>query len=123
MVSDKLGAIHNGFSILCAASTAYPWSNWRALLLDDPLQHNDVIHAAAFVDLMRNLVEMRSYQLLMSTHDRAEGEFLARKFDAANLPCTIVALSAPSKEGVLSEAPRYNEAARAIMRNRLDQAV
>lgn len=113
----------NGFSILCAASTAYPWSNWRALLLDDPLQHNDVIHAAAFVDLMRNLVEMRSYQLLMSTHDRAEGEFLARKFDAANLPCTVVALTAPSKEGVLSEAPRYNEAARAIMRNRLDQAV
>lgn len=113
----------NGFSILCAASTAYPWSNWRALLLDDPLQHNDVIHAAAFVDLMRNLVEMRSYQLLMSTHDRAEGEFLARKFDAANLPCTVVALTAPSKEGVLSEAPRYNEAARAIMRSRLDQAV
>lgn len=27
----------NGFSILCAASTAYPWSRWRALLLDDPL--------------------------------------------------------------------------------------
>ena len=24
----------NGFSILCAASTAYPWSRWRALLLD-----------------------------------------------------------------------------------------
>ncbi|WP_158617278.1 coiled-coil domain-containing protein, partial [Falsigemmobacter faecalis] len=113
----------NGFSILCAASTAYPWSNWRALLLDDPLQHNDVIHAAAFVDLMRNLVEMRSYQLLMSTHDRAEGEFLARKFDAANLPCTVVALTAPSKDGVLFEAPRYNEAARAIMQSRLEQAV
>src|SRR5207253_618507 len=43
----------NGFSILCAASTAYPWSRWRSLLLDDPLQHNDIIHAAAFVDLMR----------------------------------------------------------------------
>lgn len=111
----------NGFSILCAASTAYPWSNWRALLLDDPLQHNDVIHAAAFVDLMRNLVEMQSYQLLMSTHDRAEGEFLARKFDAANLPCTIISLTAPSKEGVLADAPRYNEAARAIMRGRLEQ--
>ncbi|MGO7165046.1 hypothetical protein ACCS78_39130, partial [Rhizobium johnstonii] len=32
----------NGFSILCAASTAYRWSRWRALLLDDPLQHNDI---------------------------------------------------------------------------------
>ena len=29
----------NGFSILCAASVAYPWSKWKALLLDDPLQH------------------------------------------------------------------------------------
>jgi hypothetical protein len=98
----------NGFSILCAASTAYPWSRWRALLLDDPLQHNDIVHTAAFVDVMRNLVELRRYQLLMSSHDRAEGEFIARKFDAAGLPCTIIALTAPSKDGVRFEPPRYN---------------
>ncbi len=101
----------NGFSILCAASVAYRWSNWRALLLDDPLQHNDIIHAAAFADVMRNLVEFEGYQLLMSSHDRAEGEFLFRKFDAAGLPCTMVTLTAPSREGVLSEPPRYNHAA------------
>ncbi|WP_165419011.1 AAA family ATPase [Rhizobium ruizarguesonis] len=111
----------NGFSILCAASTAYQWSNWRALLLDDPLQHNDVIHAAAFVDLMRNLVEMQSYQLLMSTHDRAEGAFLARKFDAANLPCTVITLTAPSKDGVLSEPAQYNAAAHAVMQSRFER--
>jgi DNA repair exonuclease SbcCD ATPase subunit len=98
----------NGFSILCAASTAYPWSRWRALLLDDPLQHNDIIHTAAFVDVMRNLVELQGYQLLMSSHDRAEGEFIARKFDAAGLPCTILALTAPSKDGVRFDPPRYN---------------
>ena len=74
----------NGFSILCAASVAYRWSNWRALLLDDPLQHNDIIHAAAFADVMRNLVEFEAYQLVMSSHDRAEGEFLFRKFDSAS---------------------------------------
>ena len=101
----------NGFSILCAASIAYKWSNWRALLLDDPLQHNDIIHAAAFADVMRNLVEFEGYQLLMSSHDRAEGEFLFRKFDAAGLPCTMVTLTAPSREGVLSEPPRHNSAA------------
>ena len=105
----------NGFSILCAASTAYPWSTWRALLLDDPLQHNDIIHAAAFVDVMRNLVELKRYQLIMSSHDRAEGEFFARKFDAAGLPCTVIALTAPSRDGVKSEPPRYNTAARALM--------
>lgn len=111
----------NGFSILCAASTAYPWSNWRALLLDDPLQHNDIIHAAAFVDMMRNLVELKDYQLIMSSHDRAESEFLARKFDAAGLPCTVLGLTALSKDGVRFDPPYYNAAARELMRASLAQ--
>lgn len=105
----------NGFSILCAASTAYPWSRWRALLLDDPLQHNDIIHAAAFVDVMRNLVELEGYQLIMSSHKRDEGEFIARKFDAAGLPCTVVELVGASKVGVRVAQPRHNAAARLLL--------
>jgi DNA repair exonuclease SbcCD ATPase subunit len=105
----------NGFSILCAASTAYRWSRWRALLLDDPLQHNDIIHAAAFVDVMRNLVQFEGYQLIMSSHKRDEGEFIARKFDAAGLPCTVVELIGASKNGVRIEPPRHNAAARALL--------
>ena len=105
----------NGFSILCAASTAYRWSRWRALLLDDPLQHNDIIHAAAFVDVMRNLVELEGYQLIMSSHKRDEGEFIARKFDAAGLPCTVVELVGASKEGVRVAQPRHNAAARRLL--------
>lgn len=105
----------NGFSILCAASTAYRWSRWRALLLDDPLQHNDIIHAAAFVDVMRNLVEFEDYQLIMSSHKRDEGEFIARKFDAANLPCTVVELVGASKDGVRVALPRHNAAARKLL--------
>lgn len=107
----------NGFSILCAASTAYPWSRWRALLLDDPLQHNDIIHAAAFVDLMRNLVELQNYQLIMSSHDRGEAEFIRRKFDAAGLPCSVIALTAPSKSGVRYLPPDHNSAAQALLAN------
>jgi DNA repair exonuclease SbcCD ATPase subunit len=98
----------NGFSILCAASTAYRWSRWRTLLLDDPLQHNDIIHTAAFVDVMRNLVELQGYQLIMSSHDRAESDFIARKFDAAGLACTTVVLTAPSEAGVLYDSPSFN---------------
>lgn len=105
----------NGFSILCAASTAYQWSRWRALLLDDPLQHNDIIHAAAFVDVMRNLVECENYQLIMSSHKRDEGEFIARKFDAAGLPCTVVELLGTSKDGVQIAPPRHNAAARRLL--------
>lgn len=106
----------NGFSILCAASVAYPWSTWKALLLDDPLQHNDIIHAAAFVDLMRNLVEQKGYQLLMSSHERSEAEFISRKFDAAGIPCSVLELTAPSRSGVNYVPARYNEAAKAAMR-------
>jgi DNA repair exonuclease SbcCD ATPase subunit len=106
----------NGFSILCAASTAYPWSRWRALLLDDPLQHNDIIHTAAFVDVMRNMVELNGYQLIISSHDRGESDFIARKFDAAGLPCSTVFLTAPSDKGVVWEAPEHNQAAARILR-------
>lgn len=106
----------NGFSILCAASTAYQWSRWRALLLDDPLQHNDIIHTAAFVDVMRNMVELNGYQLIMSSHDRGESEFIARKFDAAGLPCATILLTAPSDNGVVWNAPEYNQAAARILR-------
>lgn len=111
----------NGFSILCSASTAYPWSRWRALLMDDPLQHNDIIHAAAFVDLMRNLVELQGYQLVMSSHDRGEAEFIRRKFDAAGLPCSVIALTAPSKAGVRYLPPDHNSAARNLLAGELAQ--
>jgi hypothetical protein len=104
----------NGLSMLCSASVSYPWSRWPALLLDDPLQHNDVIHAAAFADLMRNLVGLKGYQILMSSHDRGETEFLERKFTAASLPCTVLHLTADSPEGVVSEV-RLNTAAREAM--------
>lgn len=112
----------NGFSILCAASTAYPWSRWRALLMDDPLQHNDIIHTAAFVDLMRNLVEIQQYQLIMSSHDRGEAEFIRRKFDAACIPCSVIALTAPSKQGVRHLPPEHNAAARNFLATQIKQS-
>jgi hypothetical protein len=105
----------NGFSILCAASTAYRWSRWRSLLLDDPLQHNDIIHTAAFVDVMRNLVELEGYQLIMSSHDRAESDFIARKFDAAGLACTTILMTAPSETGVVYDPPLFNVPARRVL--------
>ena len=104
----------NGFSILCSASVSYRWSRWRALLLDDPLQHNDVIHAAAFTDVMRNLVALQKYQVFMSSHDRGETDFIERKFSAAGLPCTVVSLLADAPNGVSYEV-RINAAARARM--------
>ncbi|MBY4632666.1 AAA family ATPase [Rhizobium croatiense] len=87
-------------SMLCAASLTYPWSRWRGLVLDDPLQHNDAIHAAAFADFICNLVADRGYQVFLSTHDRAQAEFLRRKVASRNLPCGILSLQGLGQEGV-----------------------
>lgn len=87
-------------SMLCAASLTYPWSRWRALILDDPLQHNDSIHAAAFADFVGNMVQQKSYQILVSTHDLGQAEFLQRKFDARRIPCQTLSLLGRGKEGV-----------------------
>ncbi|GGE80914.1 AAA family ATPase [Massilia psychrophila] len=85
---------------LLAASTTFGWSRWRGLLLDDPLQHNDVIHASAFMDMLRQLVNGLGYQIILSTHDSAEAEFLSRKCGSAGIPYQIHEL-APRGEGGL----------------------
>lgn len=87
-------------SLLCAASLTYPWSKWRGLVLDDPLQHNDAIHSAAFADFVCNLVATRDYQVLLSTHDRAQAEFLQRKISSRRLQCSVLTLLGEGKEGV-----------------------
>lgn len=89
-----------GVSMLAAASLTYPWSRWRALVLDDPLQHNDAIHASAFADLMGNIVRDHRYQLLLSTHDVAQAEFLRRKFESRRIPCSVLNLLGTGREGV-----------------------
>jgi hypothetical protein len=87
-------------SMLTAASLTFPWSRWKALVLDDPLQHNDSIHAAAFADLMGNLITAEGYQVLLSTHDVGQAEFLQRKFRSRRIPCTTLSLLGIGKEGV-----------------------
>jgi exonuclease SbcC len=79
-------------SMLCAASLTFPWSRWPALVLDDPLEHNDVVHASAFADMLRNLIHAKGYQIFLSTHDVAQADFLRRKFRAGEVPCTTVHL-------------------------------
>jgi DNA repair exonuclease SbcCD ATPase subunit len=90
------------FTQLVSLSTAYRWSRWRALLLDDPVQHNDVLHVSAFVDLLRNLVRQQGYQVILSTHDPEIAEFLARKFRIAG-----VSLATCWFQGITDVGVRY----------------
>jgi hypothetical protein len=87
---------------LLAASTTFGWSRWRGLLLDDPLQHNDVIHASAFMDLLRQMVLGLGYQVILSTHDSAEAEFLIRKCRSSGIPHRVHELAPRGAGGLVS---------------------
>jgi exonuclease SbcC len=87
---------------LLAASTTFGWSRWRGLLLDDPLQHNDVIHASAFMDLLRQMVRELGYQVILSTHDNSEAEFLGRKCRSAGIPYHVHELVPQGETGLIS---------------------
>jgi hypothetical protein len=89
-----------GLSVLLGASTSYRWSRWRALLLDDPLQNADLIHATAFADVMRGLVRDEKYQIMISTHDYEEADFLERKCKAWNIPVQKITLLSLGPTGV-----------------------
>lgn len=65
--------------LLFGASATYPWSRWKGLLMDDPLHHNDSIHAAAFIDVVRNLIRSQGYQIIVSTHDMDQAGYFLRK--------------------------------------------
>lgn len=93
-------------SALLAASTTFGWSRWRGLLLDDPLQHNDVIHASAFMDLLRQMVRELGYQVILSTHDSSEAELLSRKCRSAGIPYHVHELVPQGEAGLISNAPR-----------------
>jgi exonuclease SbcC len=89
-------------SSLLAASTTFRWSRWPALLMDDPLQHNDVIHASAFIDLMRRLVQKLEYQVILSTHDSDEADFIARKCESAQVPFQLCKLTLTGGHGLVA---------------------
>jgi exonuclease SbcC len=91
-------------SALLAASTTFLWSRWRCLLMDDPLQHNDVIHASAFMDLLRQMIIHLDYQVIMSIHDSAEAAFLIRKCQSSNIPFIVHELTPRGDDGLISEA-------------------
>jgi ABC-type Mn2+/Zn2+ transport system ATPase subunit len=75
---------------MITASVLLPWSRWKALLLDDPLQHADVIKVGAFADMIRALSSDMKHQIIMTTHDRVQADFIAAKFVAGGLNAQII---------------------------------
>lgn len=65
--------------LLLSLATTFRWSRWPALLLDDPAQHNDLVHTTNLIEVLRNLVMLHGYQVVLSTHDSTLADFFRRK--------------------------------------------
>ncbi|ABR50060.1 SMC domain protein [Alkaliphilus metalliredigens QYMF] len=95
----QVGAILNGNSIpvnqiaseaqltdlqltfMLAMAKQHHWTPWRALLLDDPTQHHDLVHASSVFDLLRDYISDLDFQVMLSTHDSQQVNFFRRKLD------------------------------------------
>lgn len=74
-----------GFSVQLAMASTFPWSRWRGLLLDDPLQYSDIVHTSNLVEVLRLLALQHGFQIFISTHERSLADYVYRKFRNAGL--------------------------------------
>lgn len=79
-------------SLLLALAVKQPWCAWRGLLLDDPTQHHDLIHASAIFDILRDYIADYEFQLILATHDGNQAGFLERKLRNDGLPTRVYRL-------------------------------
>lgn len=86
-------------AFLLSMSLTHSWSPWKALLLDDPTQHHDLVHSASVFDLLRDFISDHGYQVVIATHDAAQARFFLRKLLNDGIDARIISLQ-PSDEGV-----------------------
>ncbi len=76
-------------TFMLAMANTYEWTPWKGLLLDDPTQHHDLVHAASVFDLLRDYIINNNYQVLLGTHDSIHANFFKRKLENDNIPARI----------------------------------
>ncbi|WP_346909438.1 AAA family ATPase [Faecalicatena orotica] len=89
-------------SFILALANEYSWTPWKALLLDDPVQHHDLVHASSVFDVLRDYIADLGYQIMLSTHDKLQADFFVRKLKNDGISSRIYQL-VPRKEGVTVE--------------------
>ncbi|WP_224248219.1 AAA family ATPase [Hyalangium gracile] len=88
-------------ALLSSMSAAYPWSRWPALLLDEPLRQQDLIHPAALIEVLRSLVQDRKYQVILSTHDEELADRMRRELVVTGIECVTCRYKGAGPTGVL----------------------
>lgn len=92
-------------TFLLSMALDHQWSSWRGLLLDDPTQHHDLVHAASVFDVLRDYILDHGFQVVIATHDALQARYFMRKLQNDGIEARIWSL-APTPEGVTaSESP------------------
>lgn len=86
-------------TFLLSMALDHPWSSWRGLLLDDPTQHHDMVHAAAVFDVLRDYIVDHGFQVVIATHDALQARYFMRKLQNDGIEARIWSL-VPTPEGV-----------------------
>lgn len=86
-------------SFLLSLALGQTWSQWKGLLLDDPTQHHDLVHAAAVFDVLRDFVVEQDFQLILATHDALQARYLMRKMENDGIDVRLWTL-VPAEGGV-----------------------
>lgn len=86
-------------SFMLSMALVHSWSPWKALLLDDPTQHHDLVHAAAVFDVLRDYIVDHGFQVVIATHDALQARFFLRKLQNDGIDARLWSL-VPGKNGV-----------------------
>jgi DNA repair exonuclease SbcCD ATPase subunit len=86
-------------TFLLSMALEHQWSSWRGLLLDDPTQHHDLVHASSVFDVLRDYIVDHGYQVVIATHDALQARYFMRKLQNDGIEARIWSL-APTPDGV-----------------------
>lgn len=81
-------------TFLLSMASTYSWTPWKALLLDDPTQHHDLVHAANVFDLLRDYIVDQNFQIILGTHDTVQARFFQRKLQNDGISVKVWNLTA-----------------------------
>lgn len=95
-------------TFLLSMAMSHQWSPWKALLLDDPTQHHDLVHASAVFDLLRDYIVDHGFQVVIATHDALQARYFLRKLQNDGIEAKIWTL-VPTEDGVTAQAGSWNQ--------------
>ncbi|WP_157958990.1 AAA family ATPase [Salinicola endophyticus] len=95
-------------TFLLSMALSHQWSPWKALLLDDPTQHHDLVHASAVFDVLRDYIVDHGFQIVIATHDALQARYFLRKLQNDGIDAKIWKL-VPTEHGVTAEEGHWKQ--------------